>query len=115
MTRVYLAVMAVAATVMFALAARAEGKPTVAPAPVVQASSAGVVNLNEASSEELERLPGIGPAKAKLIVEHRHAHPFRKVDELTKVKGIGRKTFGKLRPYITIFGPTTLRTDVRSN
>jgi competence protein ComEA len=74
-----------------------------------------VVNLNDASSEELERLPGIGPAKARLIVDHRHAHPFRKVDELTKVKGIGRKTFGKLRPYITIFGPTTLKNEVRRN
>jgi competence protein ComEA len=111
-----MAVLAAAATMMIALAARAEGKPVMASPPAVApASSAGVVNLNEASADELERLPGIGPAKAKLIVEHRHAHPFRKVDELTKVKGIGRKTFGKLRPYITIFGPTTLRTDVRSN
>src|SRR5207253_3210313 len=71
--------------------------------------SAGVVNLNEANAEELERLPGIGPAKAKAIVEHRHAHPFHRVDDLTKVKGIGKKTFAKLRPYLTIVGPTTLK------
>jgi competence protein ComEA len=69
---------------------------------------AGVVNLNEASADELERLPGIGPQKARSIVEHRHAHRFLKVDEITKVKGIGRKTLGKLRPYITLVGPTTL-------
>ena len=76
-------------------------------------SSDGVVNLNDASEDELTRLPGIGPGKARAIAEHRHAHPFRRVDELTKVKGIGRKTFGRLRPYITTVGPTTLQHDVK--
>jgi competence protein ComEA len=71
-------------------------------------SDDGVVNLNDASEDELTRLPGIGPGKARAIAEHRHAHPFRRIDELTKVKGIGRKTFGRLRPYITTVGPTTL-------
>jgi competence protein ComEA len=69
----------------------------------------GVVNVASASADELERLPGIGPAKAKAIVEHRQAHPFHKVEEMTKVKGIGRKTLQRLRPYLTIMGPTTLR------
>ena len=63
---------------------------------------------------ELERLPGIGPAKARAIVEHRRAHPFHKVDEIIKVKGIGRKTFGKLRPYLTVAGPTTLKEEPRN-
>ena len=58
-------------------------------------------------------LPGIGPTKAHVIAEHRHAHPFHRIDELTKVKGIGRKTFGRLRPYITTVGPTTLSHDVK--
>jgi competence protein ComEA len=71
-------------------------------------SAAGVVNLNEAGADELEHLPGIGPAKARAIVEHRRAHPFHRVEELTRVKGIGKKTFARLRPYLTIFGPTTL-------
>jgi competence protein ComEA len=83
-------------------------------APVVPSSTSakapdGVVNLNDASEEELERLPGIGPAKARAIVEHRRSHPLRKIDELVKVKGIGRKTFGRLRPYLTVVGPTTLK------
>ena len=76
-------------------------------------SSDGVVNLNDASEDELTRLPGIGPGKARAIAEHRHTHPFRRVDEMTKVKGIGRKTFGRLRPYITTVGPTTLDHDVK--
>ncbi len=88
-------------------------QPPPAAHPVAQVSAgapaAGVVNLSEATADELERLPGIGPAKAKAIVEHRRAHPFHRVDDLTKVKGIGKKTFGKLRPYLTMVGPTTLK------
>ncbi len=86
-------------------AAHPAGSSTAAPPA---ASSDGVVNLNEANADELERLPGIGPAKARAIVEHRHGHPFHRVDEITKVKGIGRKTFAKLRPYLTLVGATTL-------
>jgi competence protein ComEA len=86
-------------------------KPAASATTKGRAEVEGVVNLNEASAEELERLPGIGPAKARAIVEHRHAHPFRKAEELTRVKGIGRKTFGKLRPYITLTGATTLSSE----
>lgn len=76
-------------------------------------SSEGVVNLNDATEEQLTLLPGIGPGKAKAIVAQRHGHPFRRTDDLTKVKGIGRKTFGRLRPYITTVGATTLTTAVK--
>lgn len=69
----------------------------------------GVVNVTNASVEELERLPGIGEKKASAIVEHRRTHPLRKLEDLTKVKGIGRKTVQRLRPYLTLAGPTTLR------
>jgi competence protein ComEA len=88
--------------------APAREKPPLTASAVGRAESEGVVNLNEATAEELEALPGVGPAKARAIVEHRHAHPFRKAEDLTKVKGFGRKTFGKLRPYITLSGRTTL-------
>lgn len=106
---------------MLALAldgASALAEPNARAAPAAGAaaaarSSEGVVNLNDASEDELTLLPGIGPGKAHAIAEHRHGHPFHHVDELTKVKGIGRKTFGRLRPYITTAGPTTLRHDVK--
>lgn len=107
----------VAALLLFAVdvgSARADPLARASPPPTVTPkSSDGVVNLNDASEDELTRLPGIGPGKARAIAEHRHAHPFRRIDELTKVKGIGRKTFGRLRPYITTVGPTTLEHDVK--
>lgn len=68
-----------------------------------------VVNLNQATEDELELLPRIGPTRAHAIVEHRRRHPFRKIEDLIRVKGFGRKTFGKLRPYLRVSGPTTLK------
>jgi comEA protein len=88
-------------------------RPVELSASAVPKSSEGVVNLNDATEEQLTLLPGIGPSKAKAIVAQRHSHIFRRADELTKVKGIGRKTFGRLRPYITTVGATTLSTAVK--
>ncbi len=72
------------------------------------AAAGGVVNITTASAEELERLPGIGEKKAQAIVDHRKGHPLRKLEDLTRVKGIGRKTVARLKPYLTLNGPTTL-------
>src|SRR5207253_1728585 len=52
----------------------------------------GTVNLNQADEEALELLPQIGEAKAARILEWRKAHPFKRVEDLTRVKGIGRRT-----------------------
>ncbi len=58
-------------------------------------------NLNTATAEQLQRLPGIGPALAARIVEHRRVHgPFRHPDHIVEVSGIGEKTLEKLRPWI---------------
>ena len=69
----------------------------------------GVVNLNTATAAELERLPRVGPARAQAILALRaQLKRFSKVEQLLRVKGIGRATFRKLRPLLALDGPTTL-------
>lgn len=67
-------------------------------------SAEALVDINTASPAVLaERLPGIGPAKAKAIVSHREQHgPFKTLDELMNVKGIGPGILKKIRPLIFI-------------
>lgn len=61
------------------------------------------VNINTAPQSELESLPGIGPAKSRAIIEHREKNgPFKSVDELARVKGIGKTTVERLRTDITV-------------
>jgi len=68
-------------------------------AAVCAAFSLAAVNINTASSAELEALPGIGPAKAKSIVEYRQ---FKSVEELKNVKGIGDAVLNKLKAEATV-------------
>jgi len=70
--------------------------------------TAGVVNINAATEAQLELLPGIGPSKARAIVRYRDRRKFKAPHELIRVRGIGRKTFRKLRAHLTVTGPTTL-------
>ena len=67
----------------------------------------GVINLNTAPAELLSLLPGVGPSKAGAIVIYRNRRPFRTVDELVRIKGIGRKMVRRLRPHLAVAGPTT--------
>ena len=69
----------------------------------------GVVNLNTATEAQLLVLPGVGPAKARQIVEQRKHAKFTSTDQIMKVKGIGKKTYRKLKPYLAVSGETTLR------
>lgn len=80
----------------------AQDKPAAKPAKTA-ASPAAPVNVNTATQAQLETLPGIGAAAAKRIIEYRDKNgKFKKVEELMNVKGIGEKSFLKLKPMITV-------------
>ena len=65
-------------------------------------NSTNLVNINTADSNKLQTLPGIGPSKAKKIIEFREKNQFKKSEELKNVDGIGEKTFESLKSLITI-------------
>ncbi|SUA20804.1 ComE1 [Neisseria gonorrhoeae] len=70
------------------------------------AFSLAAVNINAASQQELEALPGIGPAKAKAIAEYRAQNgAFKSVDDLIKVKGIGPAVLAKLKDQASVGAP----------
>lgn len=69
----------------------------------------GTLNLNRATTQELLLLPGIGPTKAQRILALRKRRPFKRLGELRRVNGIGPKTYRRLRPFLTLSGPSTLR------
>lgn len=68
------------------------------------------VDLNRATKEDLERLPGIGPVLAGRIVEYRSTQgAFDDVEQLRHVKGIGKKKFEQIRPHVAVLRPAVLK------
>lgn len=70
-------------------------------------SSTGTVNINTANVEQLQLLPGIGLTKAKAIIKYRKKSSFDDVEDLSKVKGIGKALLAKVRSRVTLKGKTT--------
>lgn len=60
------------------------------------------ININQAAPKELVKLPGIGPSRARAIVVEREKRRFRRIEDILRVPGIGRKTFGRIRHSIRV-------------
>jgi competence protein ComEA len=67
-----------------------------------------VVNINSASEKQLAELDGIGPAKAKAIIDYRKKNgPFKSTEDLKKVNGVGDATYDKIKGDLVLSGTTT--------
>lgn len=70
---------------------------------VAEVQEAGPLPLNEATALQLQLLPSIGPKMAERILQYRGVHgPFKSLEELQKVRGIGVRTIEKLRPLVVV-------------
>ena len=78
------------------------------------AAEGRTVNVNTATVAEFQLLPRIGPSVAARIVEQREKNgPFKTLDDLMLVRGIGESTYKQLKPYLALAGPTTLTEKVK--
>lgn len=83
--------------------AAAQDKPAPASKSAAKPASTTPVNINTASATDFEALPGIGATMAARIVEYRQKNgPFKKIEDLMNVRGLGEKNFLKLKPQLTL-------------
>jgi competence protein ComEA len=102
MNRSVLVLVAALVFVSSPIAAQRATKPPVT-ATVV---STEVVNLNSATAAQIASLPGIGPKTAELVVHYRLKNgPFKKIEEVMNVRGIGEKSFLKIKDRLTVAAP----------
>ena len=98
MTRTMIAAIAAIALSTAAVYAQAGGAT-----PKSVATAAAPVNLNTATADQLATIPGIGAKMAERIIEYRQKNgSFKKVEDLMLVRGVGEKSFLKMKPLITV-------------
>jgi len=98
-----LAAVALMSIVMAGSGVAVSAAPTRAPKSESKAVPTAPIDLNSASAAELTALPGVGESIARRIVAFRDEHgPFRRVEDVMKVKGIGEKSFQKLKPHLKV-------------
>jgi competence protein ComEA len=104
MFRTVLSIVAVT-SLLAALPPQAAAQTKPAAQPVSKPVSTTIVNINTAAAADFEGLPGVGAKTAARIVEYRQKNgPFKKVEELMNVRGIGEKNFLKLKAQLSV-GP----------
>jgi competence protein ComEA len=102
MVRIVLSLVAVVALVA-ATGANVVAQTKTPPAAAAKPAATAVVNINTASATEIATLPGVGAKMAARIIEYRQKNgPFKKVEELMNVQGIGEKNFLKLKPQLAV-------------
>jgi competence protein ComEA len=99
-------VMAVLLVLGLGVAAQAGQDASRRTPPAAKASASSPINLNTATVGQLETLPGIGRSTAERILEYRDkSGGFKKIEDLMNVRGIGEKSFLKLKPLVTVSAP----------
>ncbi|HXI02910.1 MAG TPA: helix-hairpin-helix domain-containing protein [Candidatus Saccharimonadales bacterium] len=96
------AVRSIAASLLLVAILAVAGASGVAAAGQAHDGAVAKIDINHATAEELQQLPGVGPSLAQRIVDFREKNgPFGSVDELLKVRGIGEKSLERFRHLVT--------------